>query len=185
MDSHHRPEKSDEIDKTGGQEYGSTFSNRKQRQLSGRWSLAQNNKPEGGGEESDSAAPVSYTHLAIFRFFASCTNKSKVLRAIPLLRYSGTVYTVSYTHLDVYKRQDHIGKGQIFAETYACIGTEPLMINVQASEETTAAFFNIRRLLEGCCSSCSFRGRLVRNLLQVMAQKMCIRDRAKLLLKKV
>lgn len=66
---------------------------------------------------------------------------------------------------------DHIGKGQIFAETYACIGTEPLMINVQASEETTAVFFNIRRLLEGCCSSCSFQGRLVRNLLQVMAQK--------------
>ena len=35
---------------------------------------------------------------------------------------------------------DKIGPGQIFAETYACVPGEPLMINVVAGEKTNILF---------------------------------------------
>ena len=64
-----------------------------------------------------------------------------------------------------------IGPGGIFAETYACIPGEPLMVNVTAAEDTEALLLNIRRVLEPCSKVCPYHMRLVRNLLTLCAEK--------------
>lgn len=64
-----------------------------------------------------------------------------------------------------------IGPGGIFAETYACIPGEPLMVNVTAAEDTEALLLNIRRVLEPCSKVCPYHMRLVRNLLALCAGK--------------
>ena len=64
-----------------------------------------------------------------------------------------------------------IGPGGIFAETYACIPGEPLMVNVTAAEDTEALLLNIRRVLEPCSKVYPYHMRLVRNLLTLCAGK--------------
>lgn len=65
----------------------------------------------------------------------------------------------------------HIDAGQIFAETYACIPGEPLMVNVTAAEKTTVMFLNTARLLQTCPHCCIHHNKLIKNLLQITAQK--------------
>lgn len=66
---------------------------------------------------------------------------------------------------------EHIGPGQIFAETYACTGWEPLMVDVAAAEDSEILFLNAGKLLKTCPSACAHHSRLIRNLLAAMAQK--------------
>ncbi len=66
---------------------------------------------------------------------------------------------------------DHVGPGQIFAETYACIPGEPLMVNVVASEKTEILFLNISKVITTCCKTCTSHGKLIRNLLAIASQK--------------
>ena len=65
----------------------------------------------------------------------------------------------------------HAGAGQIFAETYACVPEEPLMVNVVADEDTSILFLDIGRVLTTCPSACAFHALLIRNLLEVLAVK--------------
>ena len=53
----------------------------------------------------------------------------------------------------------HAGPGQIFAETYACVPGEPLMVNVVADEDTT------------CRTTCTHHSMLIQNLLLASARK--------------
>ena len=64
-----------------------------------------------------------------------------------------------------------IGPGGAFAEAYACVPGEPLMVNVTAAEDTEALLLNIRRVLEPCSKVCPYHVRLVRNLLALCAGK--------------
>lgn len=66
---------------------------------------------------------------------------------------------------------NHIEKGQIFAETYACIPDEPMMVNVVAQEASVVLFINAGRLLSTCPNACTYHSRLVRNLLSATARK--------------
>lgn len=66
---------------------------------------------------------------------------------------------------------DHVGPGQIFAETYACIPGESLMVNVTAAEEVEILFLNTARLLQNCPQTCTHHSKLIYNLLTVTAQK--------------
>ncbi|MGI6069761.1 MAG: Crp/Fnr family transcriptional regulator [Blautia sp.] len=66
---------------------------------------------------------------------------------------------------------DTIGPGFVFAETYACIPGEPLMVNVIAVEPSEVLFLNTARILETCSNSCPHHNRLIRNLLSISAQK--------------
>ena len=66
---------------------------------------------------------------------------------------------------------DKIGPGHIFAETYACIPGEPLMINVVAAEETEILFLNTQNMFRVCSNGCSFHNKLVRNMLMISSQK--------------
>lgn len=65
----------------------------------------------------------------------------------------------------------HVGPGQIFAETYACVPGEALMVNVRASEKTEVLFLNAARLLSTCPNACEHHGKLIKNLLQISARK--------------
>lgn len=66
---------------------------------------------------------------------------------------------------------DQIGPGQIFAETYACVTGEKLMVNVAAATDVKVLFFHIERVIETCPQSCQFHVRLIKNLLAISAQK--------------
>ena len=66
---------------------------------------------------------------------------------------------------------DHVGPGQIFAETYACTFGEPLMVNVVAAGPVEVLFLNMNRVLTVCSHACGHHNRLIRNLLAISAQK--------------
>ena len=66
---------------------------------------------------------------------------------------------------------DRILPGQIFAETYACLPGEPLMVNVVSVEPTEILFLNTEKMFTVCANTCTFHGKLVRNMLNISAQK--------------
>lgn len=66
---------------------------------------------------------------------------------------------------------DNISVGQVFGETYACLPSEPLMINVVAAENAEVLFLEVSRLLTTCANACGAHNRLVQNLLWVTTQK--------------
>ncbi|WP_411337787.1 Crp/Fnr family transcriptional regulator [Ruminococcus gauvreauii] len=66
---------------------------------------------------------------------------------------------------------DSVGPGQVFAETYACVPGEPLMVSVIAAEASEILFLNIGRVLKTCPNACQHHSRLVSNLLTISAQK--------------
>lgn len=66
---------------------------------------------------------------------------------------------------------DRVTPGQIFAENYACVPGERLMVNVVAAEPTEVLFLNTDKMFTVCTNSCGFHNRLVRNMLSISAQK--------------
>ena len=66
---------------------------------------------------------------------------------------------------------NHIGQGEIFAETYATIPNKEMLCDVVAAEKTEVLFINVEKVLSVCENQCSFHNRLLRNLLKNSAQK--------------
>ena len=62
-----------------------------------------------------------------------------------------------------------MGEGQLFGESYACAGGEPLMVSVMAEENTEVLFLEVGRLLTVCSMACRFHSRVIQNLLKVIA----------------
>lgn len=65
----------------------------------------------------------------------------------------------------------HADAGQLFAETYACIPGEPLMVSAVAAEKCEILFLNAVRLLAPCINTCAHHSRLIQNLLAITANK--------------
>lgn len=65
----------------------------------------------------------------------------------------------------------HVGAGEVFAETYACLPGEPLLVNAVASERSEILFMEMGKLLALCPSGCSHHNRLIQNLLALTARK--------------
>lgn len=65
----------------------------------------------------------------------------------------------------------NVAPGAVFAEVYACIPGEQLLISVSAAEDTEVLFLNIGRVLATCTNACSFHAKLIWNLLTVCAYK--------------
>ena len=61
--------------------------------------------------------------------------------------------------------------GRVFAEAYACVEGEPLLIDVVAASDCNMLFLDAARVLRPCPNACAFHARLVRNLLTEMAKK--------------
>ena len=66
---------------------------------------------------------------------------------------------------------DSVGPGQIFAEAYACLPEEPIMVDVSAAEDTQILFLEVARILQICPQTCSHHSLLIQNLLRLTAQK--------------
>ena len=61
---------------------------------------------------------------------------------------------------------ERAGEGEIFAETYASIPDQKMLVNVIAAEDTEILFLNVGKMLHLCSNN-----ELIKNLLQVSAQK--------------
>lgn len=61
--------------------------------------------------------------------------------------------------------------GDLFGEAYACAFREKLEVEVVAAESCSVLFLNVGRVLSTCSAACEFHGRLIRNLLSVLAGK--------------
>ena len=64
-----------------------------------------------------------------------------------------------------------IDPGGTFAEAYACISGEPLMVNVIAAEDSTVLLLNAHQVLTPCSRACACHAKLIRNLLTLCAGK--------------
>lgn len=64
-----------------------------------------------------------------------------------------------------------ISEGDLFGEVYACLGNDEILNNAVAVKQSVVLFLDVNRLLTMCPSACCFHGRLIRNLLSVLASK--------------
>ena len=65
----------------------------------------------------------------------------------------------------------NVAPGSVFAEVYACIPGQPMLVTVSAAEDTSVLFMNVGRVLTACTNACPFHTNLARNLLTVCAHK--------------
>lgn len=80
---------------------------------------------------------------------------------------------VTLEHDDIWGNRTvlgHVGEGEVFAETYACLPGEPLMVNAVAAGETRVLFLDVGQIFSGE-SGCLHQRVLVRNLLNITARK--------------
>lgn len=66
---------------------------------------------------------------------------------------------------------DLVEPGEMFAESFACLKSEPLTMDAVANEKTEVIFFNVNKVLYLCASRCSYHNRLIENLTQSLARK--------------
>lgn len=59
--------------------------------------------------------------------------------------------------------------GSVFAEAYACIPGQPLLVTASAAEDTDVLFIHAARALTACARACAFHARFIRNLFTVCA----------------
>ena len=83
-------------------------------------------------------------------------------------------------------RENHIGdsmivralqEGELFGETYACMGIETIPVSVCATAPCEVLFLSTQAILGTCISNCAFHHRLIANLLRVLAQKNMLLNR--------
>lgn len=58
-----------------------------------------------------------------------------------------------------------------FGEVFACAGVTHSPVTVQASEDSEILFFDYKKIITSCTSSCPFHARLIENMLRLVAQK--------------
>lgn len=61
--------------------------------------------------------------------------------------------------------------GDLFAETYACSPIETMPVSGYAVKDSKVMFFSCRKMLTVCSNACRFHNQIVKNLLQVVAEK--------------
>lgn len=64
-----------------------------------------------------------------------------------------------------------LGPGQLFAESFACARAETLPVAAVAVSHGAVLLLDGRRLAAPCSAACGFHGRLIANLLSVLADK--------------
>lgn len=79
---------------------------------------------------------------------------------------------VHMEHLDVWGSKTLLGQagpGDLFAETYACLPEEPLLVSAVAAEGGEALFLETEQLLQCGCEP--WRWKMTQNLLRIAARK--------------
>lgn len=97
-----------------------------------------------------------------------------LLQAGPCITHMGLVLTgrVHIEHIDVWGSKTLLGQagaGDLFAETYACLPQEPLLVNVTAATDGEALFLAAAKLLHP--GDVPWLQRMTQNLLQIAARK--------------
>ena len=81
--------------------------------------------------------------------------------------------SVRIEHTDLWGNKIILGitpAGGVFAESYACIPNEPMMVDAVANEDCDILFINVPRLFIPC-SACVSQNRLIQNLVMISAGK--------------
>lgn len=81
--------------------------------------------------------------------------------------------SVRIEHTDLWGNKSILGitpAGGVFAESYACIPDEPMMVDAVANEDCNILFINVPKLFMPC-PACSSQNRLIQNLVITNAQK--------------
>jgi CRP-like cAMP-binding protein len=63
------------------------------------------------------------------------------------------------------------GPGQLFGESFACAESKSLPVSVITTAESDLLFIDCRRLSAPCSHACAFHGRLIQNMLGIIALK--------------
>lgn len=61
--------------------------------------------------------------------------------------------------------------GDLFGETFACMGQKVMPVSVEALENCTVLFLDVDRIVHTCGSSCPFHYQLISNLLRIISVK--------------
>lgn len=80
---------------------------------------------------------------------------------------------VRIEHTDLWGNKSILGissAGEVFAESYACIPDEPMMVDAVANEDCEILFISVPRLFTSC-SACVSQNRLIHNLVTISAWK--------------
>ena len=64
-----------------------------------------------------------------------------------------------------------LGPGQLFGESYACAGQPELTVSAVSARDCSVLFLDVKRILSLCPSACAFHGRLIQNLVSILAEK--------------
>ena len=81
--------------------------------------------------------------------------------------------SVRIEHTDLWGNKSILGitpVGGVFAESYACLPNEPMMVDAVANEECDILFINVPRLFMPC-PVCGSQNRLIQNLVIISAGK--------------
>lgn len=92
------------------------------------------------------------------------------------ISYVGLVISgsVKITQEDIHANESiltEVGGGETFAEVFACAEIPRCPVNVIAREECEILFLNYKKVMETCNNRCVFHGRMIENLLKIVARK--------------
>ena len=71
----------------------------------------------------------------------------------------------------------NVEQGNLFGETYACMGLSKIPVSVEAVEDSKVLLLDINRMLNTCSNTCTFHQRLIGNLLNIIATKNMLLNR--------
>lgn len=60
--------------------------------------------------------------------------------------------------------------GELFAETFSCAGAAVMPVSAYAVKDSVLLLMDCRKMLTVCANTCGFHNRLIKNLLQVVAE---------------
>ena len=64
-----------------------------------------------------------------------------------------------------------IGPGGVFGEAFACAGRERLPVSVVSAQECEVLLIDCKKMLAACSAACAYHGRLIQNLITILADK--------------
>lgn len=65
----------------------------------------------------------------------------------------------------------YAGEGELFAESFVCAKVDTMPVSCYALRDSKVMLFACQKMLTVCSNACRFHNQLVKNLLQVVAQK--------------
>ena len=84
---------------------------------------------------------------------------------------SGAVHVLRDDFWGKRKLVARIEPGELFGESFACLGVEELPVSVTAAEESEILLVNCRRIVTTCSSACTYHTGLIKNLMLILAKK--------------